>query len=121
MSVTLTIELPDALAARARRAAGKRPLPEAVVEWVEQATSSAPPHDWTDDAVLAEANARMADEDQEELATLLAGQREGTLLAEQRGRLERLMTTYRTGLVAKARATNEAVARGLLPGIGDGT
>ncbi len=49
---------------------------------------------------------------QEELSGLLADAREGVLDAAGRARLDGLMADYRRGLVLKARAWNEAVARG---------
>jgi hypothetical protein len=50
---------------------------------------------------------------QEELSGLLADAREGELGDTGRSRLDEFMTIYRRGLVQKARAWREAVARGL--------
>jgi hypothetical protein len=57
----------------------------------------------------------MAEESQEELSDLLERNREGLLDTADHSRLEGLMRNYRRGLVRRAQACHEAVARGLRP------
>jgi hypothetical protein len=52
---------------------------------------------------------------QEQLSDLLAQLREQTIADADRNRLDELMSEYRTGLVRKAVAMKEAVARGIRP------
>ena len=55
----------------------------------------------------------MAADLQDELSGLLSDAREDTLDAAERARLDELMAVYRRGMVEKARAWRQAVARGL--------
>ena len=71
----------------------------------------------SDEQVLALRDARFAADQQAELSDLLADQREGQLTPASRARLDQLMECYEQGLLAKARALHEAVARGLQPPI----
>jgi hypothetical protein len=115
MSETVTVELPDELSRRARRlaAAANRRLEDAVVDWISQAVSEWDVESLPDDELLRLCDATLGAGEQEELSDRLAEAREGTLDAAGRGRLNVLMSQYRRGLVLKARAWNEAVARGL--------
>ncbi|MCU0704069.1 MAG: hypothetical protein MUF18_08845 [Fimbriiglobus sp.] len=115
MSVTITIDLPDELAARAKSAAGGRPLPEVVLDWIARGVEDIPVERFTDEQLLQAAEVTMSPDRQQEMNALLAEQREGRLTQESRARLGELMQEYRRGLVAKAKAVNEAVRRGLLP------
>jgi hypothetical protein len=56
---------------------------------------------------------QLTDQDQEELSSLLARNREGQLDDTDRIRLDALMQMYRRGLVRKAQAWRVSVARGL--------
>lgn len=114
MSTTLTIDLPDELAARAKSAAGTRPLTEAVLDWIARGVEETPVEWMSDDEVRLAAAAMMPPALQTELHDLLADQRESRLTTEGRSRLDELMGEYRHGLLAKAKAVNEAVRRGLL-------
>jgi hypothetical protein len=67
----------------------------------------------SDEQVLALCDLQMSDEQQSELGALLVRQREGTVDATRRGRLDMLLTIYRRGMVNKAEAIKEAVERGL--------
>ena len=110
MSETVTLEIPDELARRASAlaAATHRRFEDAVVE--ETAVESLP-----NDSLLILCDATMSAADQDALTALLTGHREGSLAVEETARLDELMAVYRRGLVVKARALKEAVARGLLP------
>jgi predicted transcriptional regulator len=114
MSTTLTIELPDELADRAKAAAGRKDFMEAVTAWVRSRLEETPLEEQSDDEVSRAATAVMATNRQAELSDLLADQRESRLTPEGRVRLDELMGEYRRGLLAKAKAVNEAVRRGLL-------
>lgn len=121
MSELLTVEIPDDLAQRARAlaAASNRRLEDAVVDWIGQAVAEPVVESLPDDSLLALCDAMMEPAQQEELSDLLALHREGGLAESDRDRLDRLMAVYRRGLVLKARALKEAVARGLRPRLAD--
>ncbi len=121
MSETVTVEIPSELAqqARALAIASKRRLEDAVVEWIGRAVADPPVEFLPDGELLAFCDATLDGVRQEELSVLLADLREGTLAISQRVRLEELMAGYRRGLVLKARALSEAVARGLRPRLDD--
>jgi hypothetical protein len=115
MSQTLTVELPDELALRARRAAaaGNQRLEDAVIDWISQAVAEPEIAKLSDEELLARCDSALAADMQEELSSLLADAREEKLDPSQLGRLDHLMTVFRRGMVQKARAWREAVARGL--------
>src|SRR5262249_50251234 len=115
MSDKVTIELPDELARRARAlaVAGHRRLEDAVVEWIRRAVTEPEVDALPDDEVLRLCDAALEPDAQEALRGLLPASREGRLDAVGQERLEELMALYRRGLVLKARAWEEAVARGL--------
>ena len=115
MSEKVTIELPDELSQRARKlaAVGNRRLEDAVIDWINRAVSEPDVEVLPDEELLRRCDATIEAGAQEELSGLLADAREGVLDAARRARLDGLMADYRRGLVLKARAWNEAVARGL--------
>ena len=119
MSETVTLEIPDELARRARAlaAATHRRFEDAVVDWLRRAVEESAVESLADDSLLALCDATLDAADQEALAALLAGHREGSLSGEETARLDELMAVYRRGLVVKARALKEAVARGLRPSL----
>jgi hypothetical protein len=121
MSEILTLEIPHELAeqARALAAATHRRLEEAVVEWIGRAVAEPPVESLSDGELLALCDAVLDAAEQEELSRLLTALREGTLVGPEQARLEQLMGGYRRGLVLKARALREAVARGLRPRLED--
>jgi predicted transcriptional regulator len=114
-SETVSIELPDELSRRARRlaAAANRRLEDAVIDWISQVISEPDVEALPDDELLRLCDATLEAGEQEELSGRLAEAREGTLDVAGRARLDDLMAHYRRGLVLKARAWKEAVARGL--------
>jgi hypothetical protein len=120
MSVTVTLEVPEEVARRARALAAKtqRRFEDVLVEWLDRAGEEPPVESLPDEEVLALCDAQMEAGQQEELSDLLSRNREGSLRAEDRGRLDSLMRVYRGGLVRKARALKTAVERGLRPRLG---
>jgi hypothetical protein len=124
MSETLTLDLPDDLARRARSAAAaaNRRVEDVVLDWIARAATDPPVEALPDEEVLAWCDARLDDAEQAELSDLLADHRNARLDAAGRARLDALIAAYRQGLVLKARAWKEAVSRGLRsPPAGDAT
>lgn len=121
MSEVVTLELPSDLMqqARALAATTHRRFEDAVAEWIERAIAEPRIETLPDAELLSECDRSLPDAAQVELSELLATNREGTLDAADRGRLDRLLGAYRRGLVLKARALKEAVTRGLRPQLGD--
>jgi hypothetical protein len=121
MSELLTLEIPDDLAQRARAlaAATNRRLEDAVVDWIGVAVAEPDVGSLSDESRLTLCKAMIEASQQEELSDLLARHREGELTESDRARLDGLISVYRSGLVRKARALKEAVARGLRPRLDD--
>jgi hypothetical protein len=121
MSQSLTLELSDELARRARSAAAasNRRLEDAAVDWIGQAVAEQEMAGMPDGEVLALCDAVIGADLQAELSGLLSDAREGKLAGSERARLDELIVVYRQGLVQKARAWKEAVARGLRASVDD--
>jgi hypothetical protein len=121
MSETVTLQIPDELARRARALADAthRRFEEVVVDCLRWAVEEPFVEAMPDDSLLALCDATLSSVDQDSLTALLSGHREGSLSAEETARLDELMAGYRHGLVLKARALKEAVARGLRPSLAD--
>lgn len=117
MAHVVTLNLPDDLATRAEAFAVRthQRLEDVLLDWLSRGASNVPIAALTDDEVLALSDLQMDEQDQRALSDLLARQREGTLDAEGRKRLDDLMTAYRSGMVRKAETLKVAVERGLLP------
>jgi hypothetical protein len=117
MSETLTLEIPDELAQRARAlaAATHRRLEDAAVDSLRRAVEEPAVETVGDRELLALCDATLDAADQDSLSDLLTGHREGTLVGADKARLDALLDAYRRGLVVKARAWKEAIARGLRP------
>jgi hypothetical protein len=117
MSEIVTLEVPDNLAALARAVAAQthRPLEDVLIAWLAKVADDVPVEDLPDTDVLALRDMQMSDEEQVELSTLLALQREGALSDNEADRLDALMRSYRQGMVRKAWALKVAVDRGLQP------
>ena len=71
--------------------------------------------DMSNERVLALAELRLSDKDDERLGDLLDGQQTGDLTDDERAELTRLMQRYQEGLLLKSEALAEAVARKLIP------
>lgn len=121
MSETVTLQIPDELArhARALADATHRRFEDVVVDSLRRAVEEPAVETMPDASLLALCDATLGSTDQDALSALLAGHREGSLSAEEAARLDELMAGYRQGLVLKARALKEAVARGLRPSLAD--
>ncbi|RRR68687.1 MAG: hypothetical protein EI684_17260 [Candidatus Viridilinea halotolerans] len=117
MSETITLHLPDRLAASARAVATQteRHLEDVLLEWLDRAATEVPLELLPDAHVLAIRDYEMAHDQQEQLSQLLVRQREGMLTTQERGELEEILDVYRRGMVRKAQAISIAVARGLQP------
>jgi hypothetical protein len=113
MSEVVTLELPADLVRRARAlaAATNRRFEDVVAEWIGRVVDDPPVESLPDEQILALCDARLPDAEQSELSELLARNKDGELADTDRGRLNQLMAAYRQGLVQKARAVKEAVAR----------
>jgi hypothetical protein len=121
MAEIVTLEIPEELARRARAlaAATNRRLEDAVIDWIGRAVAEPAVESLPDGLLLDLCDATLDAPRQEELSRLLADHQEGALTATERARLDELMADYRRGLVLKARALSEAVARGLRPRLSD--
>jgi hypothetical protein len=117
MSETVMLELSAELASRARAVAAvtNRRLEDVVADWVGRGAAEPAVESSSDAELLAICDALLPSADQDELGDLLARNRESLLDAGERRRLDELMGSYRQGLVLKAKAWREAVARGLKP------
>lgn len=117
MNETVTLQLPERVTITARQVAKhtKRRLEDVLLDWLDRSAEDLPLEMLADDQVLLLAGSQLPADEQQELSALLASNREGSLSARQHIRLDELMQIYRRGLVRKARATQEAVDRGLLP------
>jgi len=120
MTQTVTLELPETLAQRARAEAERthRRLEDVLLGWIDHRATPMAVETMSDEQVLAIAETEMDPGQQAELSEFLDLQREGQLAELARTRLEDLMTAYRRDLVRKARATKVAVERGLIPPLG---
>lgn len=125
VSERVTLELPDNLVQSARFVAAQthRSVEDVLIAWLDRAAVDVPVELLPDDQVLALRDQQLDAATQNELGDLLAEQREGTLAAEGRVRLQELMNIYRQGMVRKAQALKVAVERGLQPALtsSDGT
>lgn len=121
MNELMTVELPEELARRARdlAAATNRRLEDAIVDWIGRAVDEPDVASLPDGQVLTMCELTMADAEHEELSDLLEKQRERQIQTTERKRLDQLLDAYRRGLLMKARALKEAVARGLRPRLDD--
>jgi hypothetical protein len=117
MSVTVTLQLPEDLAQRARAIAlqTQRPLEEVLVDWLDRAGTEVPVESLSNEQILALCDSQLDPDQQETLGELLARNRESLLKGSEGERLEELMQIYRRGLVRKAKALRIAVERGLRP------
>jgi hypothetical protein len=115
MAETITLELPDTLARRAREVASRtnRRLEEVLIDWLYQVETEPPVESLSDDQILALCDMQMETGHNEELSDLLARNREGQLNEAEQQRLDELMQVYRAGLRRKAQALKVAVERKL--------
>lgn len=121
MSEMITLELSAELASRARAlaAATNRRFEDVVAEWVGRGAAEPTVECASDEELLALCDAVLPSSAQHELSELLARNRESLLDASERRRLDELMAFYRQNLLLKAKAWQQAVARGLKPPLSD--
>ena len=101
---TITLQVPSKLASTAQAVAKqtKRPVEEILVEWLNNAAEHLPLDSLTDEQILALTQSMMDTQQQEELSTLLAKNRENLLTAADKAQLDELMQLYRHSLLQKA-------------------
>ena len=117
MSEVLTLQLPTELVrqARALAAATNRRLDDVLADLIERGIADTPVESLPDAELLAVCDHQLPEAEQQELSRLLVESCGGPLSAESQSRQDELLAAYRRGLVLKARAWKEAVARGLKP------
>ena len=115
MSLTITLQVPEIVAQRARAAAVSkhRKLEEVLVEWLDRAAAEPPLESLSNEQILVLCDLQLEAAQQVRLSELLTCNREGHLVVEGQRELDDLLTTYRHGLVRKANAWRVAVQRGL--------
>ncbi|ETX04335.1 hypothetical protein [Candidatus Entotheonella palauensis] len=115
MSEIVSLELPGESLRSAQEVASRthRRVEDVLVEWIDKAAAEVPVESLSDESILSLCDMQMTDADQETLSRLLSRNRENRLSELERRQLGDLMTVYRRGLVRKAQAWKEAVARGL--------
>lgn len=118
--VQITLNIPDQLAQEARFVAARtqRRVEDVLQEWLSHYISERPVTTMSNEAVLKLTDMQMSDYQQEELSNLLELNRENKLTPGDRKRLDELMTIYSQGMIRKAEALKEAVARELIAPIG---
>ena len=121
MSETVTLQLSTELVSRARilAAATNRGFEEIVAEWIGRGAVEPALEGMADQEILEICHRSLPSSTQQELSDLLARNHESSLGASERRRLDELMAAYRQGLVLKAKAWQQAVARGLKPPLSD--
>lgn len=117
MSETMMLHLPEHVTKIARAVAIQthRRIEDVLIEWLNQAVAEVPVALLSDEHVLAVRDLELEGFQQMKLSDLLARQREGQLVADERDELDILLGIYRRGMVRKAHALNVAVDRGLQP------
>jgi hypothetical protein len=114
MAESLTLQLPTDVAERARAlaAATNKRIEDIVVEWIGLGAAETPVELLPDSAIVELSRSQLPDVDQQALSELFG--RQSILTTAERVRLNELVAKYRRGLIVKARATKEAVSRGLI-------
>jgi hypothetical protein len=122
MSAQVTLTLPDDILRRAETLAHRvgRPVEDVLAETIALSlkplgtgAGECPAAEWSDEDVLAAADATLTAADDRRLSELLGRQQAGTLTPSEQSDLTALMQRYQDGLLRKARALREAVRRGL--------
>jgi hypothetical protein len=123
MSAQVTITLSEDVLRRAELLAQRmgRPVADLLAESIELSlrplgaplNGDRPINAWSDEEVLAAADAMMAEADDRRLSELLDRQQADLLTGAERAELMGLMQVYQEGLLHKAQALREAVRRGL--------
>lgn len=115
MTEQITLQVLDRVMRHAAHAAsmGKREVKEVPESWLERAVAEMPVEELPDDEVLAATRLQLSTQQETLLSELLTRNREGSLDAESRRKLEQLMRKYEHGLLRKSQALRVAVERGL--------
>ncbi len=123
MSAQITVTLAEDVLQRAELLARRtgRPISDILAETIELSLRplGAPTNgerlvaDWSDDEVLAVADAGLPPAEDGRLSELLDRQQAGLLTDAERAELTALVQMYQDGLLRKAQALREAVRRGL--------
>ena len=115
MSRRVTLYLRDEIIAIAREIAARsrRDVEDVLAEWIDEYADDVPVESLSDDQVLALCDFEMSPMGQYELRQLLVYHRERPLTEDENIRLERLLQSYRNGIVRKAKAMQIAMMRGL--------
>jgi dsDNA-binding SOS-regulon protein len=118
--VVMTLAVPEQAVRRATRLATltQQRVEDVLTRWLDWAAAEIPVETLPNDELLALCDLEMDEDQQQELARLLAKNREGFLDTVGQARLDELMQVYRHGLVRKAQALQVAVRRGLRPPLG---
>jgi hypothetical protein len=100
-------------------AASNRRIEDVVIDLVARGVAEPAVENLPDGELLEFCDATFPPTEQNELSSLLAAHKDGRADLAAGARLDALMTAYRRGMVLKARAIREAVARGLIPRLTD--
>ena len=123
MVMQVVVNLPEETYRRAKRLAQltRREVGEVLADTLALSLpalaegKAASVQEMSDERVLALAELRLSDEDDERLSDLLDRQQAGKLTAADRTELVLLIQSYEEGLLLKSEALAEAVARKLIP------
>ena len=115
MSEQITIQVSERVVRHATHMAAENQqrIDEVLAGWLEWVITEMPVETLSDEEVLELTELQLTTEKQETLSNLLAQNREGTLDAGERCKLDELMQVYEHGLLRKAQALRVAVQRGL--------
>jgi hypothetical protein len=115
MNEQITARVSDRVVRSAAHVAAQsqRRIEDVLADWLDQVVTELPVDELPDQEVLALAELQLSPEQQATLSELLMQNREGTLNAEGRHRLDEMMRIYEHGLLRKAQALRVAVQRGL--------
>lgn len=115
MSEQISIQVSEQVVRHAADVAAQtqRRIEEVLADWLEWVITEMPVEALSDEEVLALTELQLTMEQQATLSDLLARNREGTLDADGRRQLDKLMRIYEHGLLRKAQALRVAVQRGL--------
>ena len=115
MSKRVTLYLRDEIIAIAREIAARsrRDVEDVLAEWIDEYADDVPVESLSDEQVLALCDFEMSPMGQYELRQLLVYHRERPLTEDEDMRLDRLLQTYRKGIVRKAKAVQVAMMRGI--------
>jgi hypothetical protein len=117
VSVTVTLELPDDLAQRAKGDAAAKGcrMEDVVLDWLQRGAFEPDVSALSNSSLFVLSSRQMPESEQHELSVLLASHRDHELDGPGRDRLAALMDRYRRDLIVMARANSELSRRSLKP------